>query len=77
MQPLHTALEITSPRERLLERTSSGSGSTGARFGPSGSSRSETDDEKAHGFRTGKAIELALYHGLGAIPEPKSTHEFC
>jgi transposase len=31
---------------------------------------------KSHGFRTGKAIELALYHGLGAIPEPKSTHEF-
>ena len=32
---------------------------------------------KSHGFRAGKAIGLALYHGLEAIPEPKPTHEFC
>ena len=32
---------------------------------------------KAYGFRTQKAIELALYHNLGALPEPEFTHEFC
>ena len=32
---------------------------------------------KSYGFRTSEAIELALYHSLGALPEPKSTHEFC
>ena len=26
---------------------------------------------KSYGFRTGGAIELALYHSLGALPEPK------
>jgi len=31
---------------------------------------------KAYGFRTEKAIEIALYHQLGYLPEPKSTHEF-
>ncbi len=31
---------------------------------------------KAYGFRTSKAIEIALYHNLGALPEPKFTHEF-
>jgi transposase len=32
---------------------------------------------KAYGFRTYKAIEIALYHTLGDLPEPNSTHEFC
>jgi transposase len=32
---------------------------------------------KAYGFRTYEGIETALYHTLGALPEPKSTHEFC
>ena len=32
---------------------------------------------KAYGFRTQKAIEIALYHNLGALPEPTFTHEFC
>jgi hypothetical protein len=31
---------------------------------------------KAYGFRTAKAIEIALYHQLGDLPEPESTHEF-
>ena len=32
---------------------------------------------KAFGFRTYRAMEIALYHTLGALPEPKSTHRFC
>ncbi len=32
---------------------------------------------KSYGFRTYKAMEIALYHALGALPEPKSTHRFC
>jgi transposase len=32
---------------------------------------------KAYGFRTYKAIEIALYHTLGDLPEPHFTHEFC
>jgi len=31
---------------------------------------------KAYGFRTEKAIEIALYHQLGNLPEPEFTHEF-
>jgi transposase len=31
---------------------------------------------KAYGFRTYKAIEIALYHALGALPVPITTHEF-
>jgi transposase len=32
---------------------------------------------KAYGYRTEKAIETALYHALGKLPEPESTHRFC
>jgi transposase len=32
---------------------------------------------KAYGFRTYEAIEIALYHSLGALPHPDFTHRFC
>jgi transposase len=31
---------------------------------------------KSYGFRTFPALELALYHSLGKLPEPESTHDF-
>ena len=31
---------------------------------------------KAYGFRTYHGLEVALYHALGALPEPKVTHRF-
>jgi len=31
---------------------------------------------KAYGFRTFEMLELALYHVLGKLPEPKLTHSF-
>lgn len=32
---------------------------------------------KAYGFRTYKAIQIALYHNLGDLPEPEHAHRFC
>lgn len=32
---------------------------------------------KSYGFRTANGIEIALFHGLGDLPEPEFTHEFC
>jgi transposase len=32
---------------------------------------------RAYGFRTFNATEVALYHTLGRLPEPDSTHRFC
>ncbi len=32
---------------------------------------------KAYGFRRLKAAEVALYHVLGHLPEPKLDHRFC
>jgi transposase len=32
---------------------------------------------RAYGFRTFDAMEIALYHTLGKLPEPESAHSFC
>ena len=32
---------------------------------------------KSYGFRTFKAVEVALYHTIGDLPTPESTHRFC
>jgi transposase len=33
---------------------------------------------RSYGFRTYKAMEIALYHALGRLPEPDQfTHRFC
>ena len=32
---------------------------------------------RSYGFRTYQAMEIALYHTLGRLPEPQSTHRFC
>jgi transposase len=32
---------------------------------------------KAYGFRTLRGVKIALYHRLGALPEPSFAHEFC
>lgn len=31
---------------------------------------------KAYGFKSLHTIEIALYHALGALPEPKTAHRF-
>jgi transposase len=33
--------------------------------------------KKAYGFKSYKTLETALYHQLGKLPEPESTHKFC
>ena len=32
---------------------------------------------RSYGFRTYNAMEIALYHNLGKLPEPEFTHRFC
>ena len=32
---------------------------------------------RSYRFRSYQVMELALYHNLGRLPEPESTHRFC
>ncbi len=39
--------------------------------------KAKPTSRKSFGFRTYHAMEIALYHALGALPEPEFTHGFC
>ena len=41
-----------------------------------GLNKAKVTMRKSYGFRTFRCLELALYHSLGKLPEPESTHEF-
>jgi transposase len=49
--------------------------STGAVEGFNNKARVTT--RRAYGYRTFRAAEIALYHTLGALPEPEVAHRFC
>jgi len=49
--------------------------SNGAAEGLNNQIRVVTRRSKA--FRTDNAMEMALYHTLGRLPEPESSHRFC
>jgi len=38
--------------------------------------RAKLTTRKAYGFRAFHGVEIALYHTLGALPVPESTHKF-
>ena len=40
-------------------------------------SKAKLTVKKAYGFRTFRAIEVALYHTLGDLPLPDTVHRFC
>lgn len=39
--------------------------------------KAKLTSRKSFGFRTHHGAEIALYHALGALPEPAFTHRFC
>lgn len=49
--------------------------SIGAVEGLNGKARVLT--KRAYGFRTYRGVRIALYHGLGQLPEPITAHRFC
>ena len=38
--------------------------------------KAKVTTRKAYGFKTFPTLELALYHNLGALPEPETAHKF-
>lgn len=38
--------------------------------------KAKVTTRKAYGFKVFKTLELALYHNLGALPEPETAHRF-
>jgi len=70
------ALSLRNHRRLILNWfTARGTVSAGSVEGLNNKAKLTT--RKAYGFRTPEAVKIALYHTLGALPEPDFTHEFC
>jgi transposase len=77
LEPLKKVARMLRSHEALILNwfKARGEVATGATEGLNNKIRVVT--RRAYGFRTYKAMEIALYHNLGKLPEPQFTHEFC
>ena len=73
----HLNQAVDQVRRACRERTPGAQGevSAGAVEGLNNKIRVVT--RRSYGFRNYEAMEIALYHTLGRLPEPESTHRFC
>lgn len=77
LEPMQRVARMLRKHEELLLNwfKAKGEVSSGAVEGLNNKIRVVT--RRSYGFRTYKAMELALYHNLGRLPEPEITHRFC
>jgi transposase len=77
LEPMQKAARMLRAHEPLIVHgfKAKGEAATGATEGLNNRIRVVT--RRADGFRTDKAMETALYHNLGKLPEPQITHKFC
>lgn len=77
LEPMKKVARMLRAHEELLLNwfRAKGEVSSGAVEGLNNKTRVVT--RRSYGFRTYKAMAIALYHTLGRLPEPESTHRFC
>lgn len=77
IEPMRKVARMLRSHEELLVNwfRAKGEISSGAVEGLNNKVRVVT--RRSYGFRTYNAMEIALYHTLGRLPEPESTHRFC
>ena len=77
LEPMKRVARMLRAHEELLLNwfRAKGEISTGAVEGLNNKMRVVT--RRSYGFRTYEAMEIALYHTLGRLPEPESTHKYC
>jgi transposase len=77
LEPMQKVARMLRNHEELLMNwfRAKGELSSGAVEGLNNKIRVVT--RRSYGFRTFKAMDMALYHTLGRLPEPESAHRFC
>jgi len=77
LEPMKNVAHMLCAHEELLLNwfRAKGEVSTGVVEGLNNKIRVVT--RRSYGFRTYEAMEIALYHTLGRLPDPESTHRFC
>jgi transposase len=77
LEPMKKVARMLRAHEELLLNwfRAKGEVSSGAVEGLNNKIRVVT--RRSYGFRTYEAMQIALYHTLGRLPEPEATHRFC
>jgi len=76
LEPLKKVARMLRTHRGLLANWFRAKGAISAGVVEGFNNKAKLTTKKAYGFRTYEAIEIALYHQLGALPEPNFTHKF-
>jgi transposase len=77
IEPMKKVARMLSSHEELLMNWFRARGTVSAGSVEGLNYNAKLTMKKAYGFQTLRGVKIALYHRLGALPEPKSTHQFC
>lgn len=76
IEPMKKVAQTLRRHEELILNWFRAAGAISAGIAEGFNNKSKLTMRKAYGFRTSEALEIALYHQLGNLPEPEFTHEF-
>jgi transposase len=76
LEPMKTVARMLRGHRELILNWFRAKGTISAGIVEGFNNKAKLTTKKAYGFRTYEAIEIALYHQLGALPEPDFTHKF-
>jgi transposase len=77
IEPMKKVARMLRNHERLILNWFKARGTISAGVAEGLNNKVKLTTRKAYGFRTFEAVKVALYHNLGALPEPEFTHRFC
>jgi len=77
LEPMKKVARTLREHESLLMNWFHAKGEISAGITEGLNNKAKLTMRKAYGFRSYEGIETALYHQLGHLPEPESTHRFC
>ena len=76
LEPMKRVARMLRDHRRLILNWFEARGTISAGVVEGFNNKAKLTTKKAYGFRTYAAIEIALYHQLGDLPEPEFTHSF-
>jgi len=77
IEPRKKVARMLRSHEELLWNGFEAKGVVSAGSGEGRNYNAKLTMRKAYGFHTLRGVKIALYHRLGALPEPQFTHKFC
>jgi len=75
LEPMKKVAQMIRSHEALILNWFRGKGTISAAAVEGLNNKVKLVMRRSYGFRTKRAIEIALYHNLGKLPEPHFTHE--